>query len=250
MRHISGEGLHDKDMAVDSDSGDVGDHQDESDVAGKSIDEGDQHALHEHLNSERSDKSDITGYHDEPPEHLQSHSRTSSYSKAPTSSKALSTCSKTTKVSSTSSKRTRVDAFREENETREKNMVLLASKKLDYKAAELVVKKQKLDLNNHREMEKERLVAEERILQQKERMQEKDHLRQKQAEEHQERILRLQIQLAQTQNTSSTNGPSNFSNQLPNFSNQLPSFSNQLPTQHLNFEHFTDHTSYDSAGRM
>lgn len=95
-------------------------------------------------------------------------------------------------------------------------MVELASKKIDYKTAKLAVKKQKLKVENHRDMEKDRLATEERMSQQKERMQEKDHTRQKQAEEHQERLIRLQIQLAQANNGNLTNRQTTFANQLPN----------------------------------
>lgn len=233
MRHILGEG-QERDIVMD-----INGDQDESNVPGEPI--------NDDLESDKpeSDKRDTTAYYDEAseapesPQPVQLHfgrSHTSSYNKAPSS------CSISTKVSSASSKRTRLDAFREENEMREKNMVQLASKKIDYKTAELAVKKQKLDLNNQREMEKERLVVEERMLQQKERMQEKEHLRQKQTEEHQERILRLQIELAQTHSSNFVSSPANFSNQLPAFSNPLPS----------NFEHFTNshNSSYDGVGRM
>lgn len=170
----------------------------------------------------------------EPPRSQKSrlaHSRASSYSKLPASSKASSLSKKplasdSTRVSGTSvAKRSRLDAFREETEIRDRNMVQLASKKLDFKTAELAVKKQKIEATNQREMEKERLAMEERMLQQKERIMEKEHIRQKESESHQERILQLQIQLAQTQGTSAAQSAHmNFSNHLTNPNSNFDGF--------------------------
>jgi hypothetical protein len=95
------------------------------------------------------------------------------------------------------SKRSRVDAFRDETPFGNQQIVMdLASKKLDHKMAELAVKRKKLDVVGHREREKERLVAEERKMAAQERILEKEHKRQREAEEHAERMIRLQIELA------------------------------------------------------
>lgn len=99
-------------------------------------------------------------------------------------------------------------------------MVKLASKKLDFQTAELAVKKQKLKVNSQHDTDKKHLVVEECMLQQKERMQDKDQLRQKQAEECQERLVCLQIELTLA---------NNFTNPLPNQNMNFEAFSNLPP---------------------
>lgn len=84
----------------------------------------------------------------------------------------------------------------------------LAIKKADQKTVELEVKRQEYeykwqkyefsDRARERDGEKDRLLAEERQLAAKERMMEKDHIRQREKELHEERLLRLRIELAQT----------------------------------------------------
>lgn len=242
---MAGEGLRD-DNTAGSEAGEVIDIEDD-DAPAEPVHaslEDDKHAwqFEVHSDSDGSAKLSNSYYDDQPasdpPRSQISQSRQSSYSKVPTSSKAPSvylkkestSASGSTRVSKSSkSKRTLIDAFREENETRDKQMVKLASKKIDYKTAELAVKKQKLEVESHRDMEKDRQAIEERMLQQKERMQDKEHVRQKQAEEHQERVLQLQIQLAQANNRNLMNGPPNFANQLPNTFNDAGGFNMTLP---------------------
>lgn len=162
--HMSGEGLN---GAAGSDLGDPGDIQSFLDIDDGSTPLADNDQVLSLLDQEDSDSEqesrDPTKYSDEAPPMLQiSPSRTSSYSKV------HSSYLRSTKYSNSSTKQTHVQAFREETENREKSMVKLALKKLDFKTVELTVKKQKLEVESQRGMDKERLVAKERMLQQKE----------------------------------------------------------------------------------
>jgi hypothetical protein len=130
-----------------------------------------------------------------------------------TSSKAKAIASNQPRSAIKSLKRSRVEAFRDETAIGNQQVVELASKKLDAKMAELAVKRQKLEVVGNREIEKERLVAEERQLVAKERIMEKEHQRQREKEEHAERMLRMQIELARAAGPSRT-GP-NFASNAP-----------------------------------
>lgn len=129
------------------------------------------------------------------------------------SSKAKAIASNQPRSAIKSLKRSRVEAFRDETAIGNQQVVELASKKLDAKMAELAVKRQKLEVVGNRELEKERLVAEERQLVAKERIMEKEHQRQREKEEHAERMLRMQIELARAAGPSRT-GP-NFASNAP-----------------------------------
>lgn len=104
---------------------------------------------------------------DEPPRSQVSLSHASSYGKLPTASGAPSytkhSTAGSTKVSGNStSKWSWLEAFREENQNCEKNLVKLATKQLDFKTAELAVKKQKLKITNTQELEKEQMATVDR----------------------------------------------------------------------------------------